>query len=155
MVIVNSVWVGRCRGGASLPTGGSRIAGRGRGAFFEQQRFQPIQAGVPEGLVSPQPFVGCAQRCGIQMAHMDAAKHLARDEAGAFERLDVLGRRRQRHAQRLGQLANGLLALRQAMEHLPPRRVTQGVEDGIELGFVKFNHVVECMARIDICQPIG
>lgn len=74
---------------------------------------------------------------------MSAAAHLSADEPGLFERLDVLRGGRKRDRERLGELTDGTRAARKLAQHPPPRGVAEGVEDGIEFGRLKINHVVE------------
>ena len=54
--------------------------------------------------------MGARERAGIEAADMGAPAHLALDQAGAFEHLDVLRGRRQRHGEGFGELADRALA---------------------------------------------
>lgn len=73
---------------------------------------------------------------------MDPSADGAFHEPGPLERLDVLRRGGQRHAVRCGQLADGLFALRETLEHGAPGGVAERSEDEIESRML-FNHMVE------------
>ena len=90
-----------------------------------------------------QPLLGAGERAGVEMTDMGAPAHLAPNQAGAFQRLDVLGCRGERHGEGLRQLPDGALPVGQVPKHIAPGRVAKRVEDGIEPGRIKFNHVVE------------
>ena len=74
---------------------------------------------------------------------MGAAAHLAADEAGVLERLDVLRGGGQRDGERLGELPDRALPAGERAEHPAAGGVAEGVEDRVEFGRLKFNHVVE------------
>ena len=61
-----------------------------------------------------------------------AAAHLATDQSGVLERLDVLRGGRERDREGFGELADRALAARELAKHPPPRGVAEGVKDGIE-----------------------
>ena len=86
---------------------------------------------------------------------MDAAQHLARDEAGAFERLDVLRRCRERHVEGFRELAHGPLSVGQLAQHPAARGIAECVKDSVELSGIMFNHVVEYMGAPRDCQPLS
>ena len=100
--------------------GGSRSfvafrGGLGGGAgLLQQQVFKRIQPACPEVLVKTQPLLGAGQWAEDQPAQVGAAPHLALDQPGALQRLDVLGRGGQRDGKRFGQLAHRLLDASQA-----------------------------------------
>ena len=64
---------------------------------------------------------------------MGAAAHLAADQAGILQRLDVLGGGRERDREGLGKLADRALAVGELAQHPPARGVAEGVEDGVQL----------------------
>src|SRR3954462_8580361 len=103
---------------------------------------EPFDASIPEALVVPQPVIGALERPGIDAAVVNASADGAFHETGFLERLDVLRGCRERHPMRGSQVADGLLALRQGLEHGPPRPVAESAEDDVE-SFILFNHVVE------------
>ena len=74
------------------------------------------------------------QRPRIEAAEMRAPAHLALDQPGAFQDLDVLRGRRERDGEGLRELADGSLAGREFEKHAPARGVAERVEDGSELG---------------------
>jgi hypothetical protein len=65
---------------------------------------------------------------------MGAAAHLAADQPGVLQRLDVLGGGRERDREGFGKLADRPFAAGEVTQHLPARGVAQGVKDGIQLG---------------------
>src|SRR5262249_19698048 len=83
------------------------------------------------------------QRPRLEPAEMRAPLHLAADQASAFQNLDVLGGRRERHRKWLREFAHRPLAGREVAQHLPPRGVAERVKDGIHLECLKLNHVVK------------
>ena len=86
---------------------------------------------------------------------MGAAAHLAADQPGLFQCLDVLGGRRQRDRVGLGQLSHRALAIGEVAQHAPARVVAEGVEDGIQGACLMFNHVVEYPRGTENCQLFG
>ena len=73
-------------------------------------------------------------RAALQAAVDDAAHLVAGDEAGDFKNVEMLDESGERHAERAGQCADGLLAVAQARQHRPARGVGQRAEDAIEVG---------------------
>ena len=73
---------------------------------------------------------------------MGAPANVAADQPRRLEHLDMLGRRRERHRERFGKLADGALAHGEFAEHLAPRRIAERVEDRVEPMRIMFNHVV-------------
>ena len=64
---------------------------------------------------------------------MGAAAHLATDQPGILQRLDVLGGGRERDREGFRELAYRPLAAREFAKHLPARGVAEGVKDGVQL----------------------
>ena len=64
---------------------------------------------------------------------MGAAAHLATDQPGVLQRLDVLRGGRERDRERLRKLAHRSLAVGEFAKHPPARGVAEGVKDGIQL----------------------
>ena len=102
--------------------------------LLAEEPFEHVQTVGPEALVEAQPLVGAGERPGLEAAQMGAAAHLAADQPGVLQRLDVLrGRRR-------SDIANGVARAgrpcvrRPASSRSIGRRVgvAEGVEDGIE-----------------------
>ena len=94
-----------------------------------QQLDEPLDACIPESFVAAQPIVGPLERARVDAAVVDAAANRALHETGPLERLDVLGRRGERHAIRRRRLADRLFALGQPFEHGAPRVVAEGAKD--------------------------
>ena len=74
---------------------------------------------------------------------MGTAANLAPDQSCAFERADMLGRGGEGHGEGLCQLPDRPLTFGQLSKHLAARRIAKGVEDGVQLGRIMFNHVVK------------
>ena len=64
---------------------------------------------------------------------MGAAAHLAPDQPGVLQRLDVLRGGGERDREGFGELADGTFAAGEFAQHAPAGRVAEGVEDRIEL----------------------
>ena len=77
--------------------------------------------------------MGARERAGFEAAHVRAAAHLAADQAGVLQRLDVLGGRGERDRERLGKLPDRALAVGEIAQHLAARAVAEGVEERVEL----------------------
>ena len=65
---------------------------------------------------------------------MGAAAHLATDQPGVLQRLDVLRGGRERDREGFRKLAYRSLAAGKLAKHPPARGVAEGVKDGIQLG---------------------
>lgn len=114
---------------------------RGR-CCFAHETFQFGEAPGPEVFVEAEPFAGAGQRPGFQSADMRASAHLAADQPGLFERLDMFRGGGERHFEGFGQLADRLFAIGELAQHVPSGRIAKGVKDGVELEGVLFNHMV-------------
>lgn len=64
----------------------------------------------------------------------------------------MLDDRRQRHCERLGQLADRVLATPKPDEHGTPGGVGESAEDGIEPIRCIVNHTVKCERDFRVCQ---
>ena len=112
--------------------------------FFAEQPVEDVEALGPEALVEAQPLERAGERSGIEAADMGAAAHLAADQPGMLQRLDVFRGGGERNRKRFGELAHGAFAVGQLAQHLPARGVAERVEDRVEPVSLLFNHVVEC-----------
>ena len=65
---------------------------------------------------------------------MGAPAHLAADQPGAFEHLDVLGGCRERDGEWLRELADRPFSAGKFAQHPPACAVAKGVKDGREFG---------------------
>src|SRR5262245_54307725 len=90
--------------------------------------------------------MGAFKRSGIEAAEMGAAPHLAADQPGMLQRLDVLGGRGERDGEGFRKLADSSLAAGQVAKHLPARGIAEGMKDGTQLRQI-FNHTVEYSVR--------
>jgi hypothetical protein len=99
-----------------------------------EELFQHIQTIDPEALVKTQPLVSAGKRSGRQAAQMGAPSHLATNQPGILQYLDVLRGGRKRDIEGFCKLANGSLALGQLEQHLPTRGVAERTKYGIQLG---------------------
>ena len=118
-----------------------------------EQLGEPLEARIPEAFVAAEPVIGALERARIDPAVMDASAYGAFHEAGPLEGLDVLRRRGQRHSVRRGELAYGLLAFGQPLEHGAPGVVAERTEDEVESQLSMFNHMVEYTGHGMIVNP--
>jgi len=81
-----------------------------------------------------------------------AAAHLATDQPGVLQRLDVFRGRRERHGKGLCKLAYRSFPTGELAKHSPTRGIAEGVKDGIELRPI-FNHMVEYRHPAPDSQP--
>jgi hypothetical protein len=86
---------------------------------------------------------------------MGAPAYLAPDQPGMLQRPDVLRGGGERDGEGPGELADRPLASGEGPQHVPAGGIAEGVEDGIELGGVLFNHAVEYACGRTDCQPFG
>ena len=97
-----------------------------------EQLGEPLDACIPEALVAAEPVIGTRKRARIDAAVVNAPADGAFHEAGFLESLDVLRGCRERHVVWGGELADGLLAFGQALEHGAAGAVAEGSEDEVE-----------------------
>jgi len=106
-----------------------------------QVRGEPVELLLPEPAVAVDPGGRLAHRARDEAAAPAAALAAALEQAGALQHAQVLGDRRQGHAERVGQLADGRLAGPQPRQDGAPRRVREGRE-GIAQDRFMVNHMV-------------
>ena len=106
---------------------------------------EPLDAGVPEAFVAPEPVIGTLELARVDAAVVDASAHRPLHESGPLEGLDVLGRGGQRHPVGCGELADGQLTAGEPFEHRSARVIAEGSEDEVEV-VMTLNHVVEYTA---------
>lgn len=94
--------------------------------------LQCIELQFPEAPVVGKPGGGVAQRLGAQPHAMRTAQYFAVDEAGMLEHAQVLGDRRQRHAEGCRQFGDASLAVHESAEDGAARAVGEGREHRIE-----------------------
>ena len=123
--------------------------------LLAEEPFEHIQTVGPEALVEAQPLVGAGERSGVEAAQMGAAAHLATDQPGVLQRLDVLRGGRERDSEGFRKLAYRSLATGEFAKHPPARGVAEGVKDGIQLRRLQFNHTVEYKCAFSENQPVG
>ena len=73
---------------------------------------------------------------------MRSTSDLALDNAGAFQKLDVLRNRRQRHIELRRKLANVVRPSRKKAYNLATRRARQRLKNTVEAILLIFNHLV-------------
>lgn len=113
-----------------------------------QQLDEPLDTHIPEAFVAAEPIVRARERLRVYAAVVDAASHCASHETGTLEGPDVLRRRRERHLMRRRELADGLLAGGEPLEHRASCVVAERAEDQVEPCLMMFNHEVERTARL-------
>jgi hypothetical protein len=107
-----------------------------------EQLDEPIDARIPETFIVAEPVVGALERSRVDAHVMDASTHRPFHETRPLERLDVLGCRGERHSVWRGELADGLLALGEPLEHRSPSVVGECAENKVK-PVRTFNHIVE------------
>ena len=127
----------------------------GLGVLCFEVLCQSIQAGAPKRAVIGQPLVGFMQNRRVETDDLKAAAALAGDELRGLEDFEVFGDGGQGEGVWSGEVANGLFAGRDIVKDGAAGGVGEGVEDGIEPGGVRLNHMVECSRVRGNCQPIG
>ena len=73
--------------------------------------------------------MGAGERSGVEAAEMGATTHLAADQPGVLQHLDVLRGRRERDREGFRELADRSLAAGELAKHPPARGVAEGVKD--------------------------
>ena len=103
-----------------------------------------IEAFGPEPLVAVEPFISFVHRRGAQPARHDAPALLPGDEARILEHVEMLQDRRQRHGKGLGEIADADgVALAEAGQQRPARRIGEGGKGAVEGGGLIVNHKVK------------
>jgi hypothetical protein len=118
-----------------------------------KKRFQRREAFGPQAFIGAEPFIGVREWFGIELAVVGPSAHAAPDEARLLECLDVLRGGCERHLERLGEFAYGVLLPGEPAEHGAAGRITQRAEDAVE-GVRSHNHVVEYVAVAIIVNPV-
>ena len=87
--------------------------------------------------------MGFRKSSSIEAAEMGSSAYLASDQTSLLQRPDVLRGGGEGDREGLRKLADRPLPPDQIPQHPASRGIAEGVEDGIKLGGIKFNHVVE------------
>jgi hypothetical protein len=98
---------------------------------------EPVETAFPQGPPLVDPVLGRAQRGRLDRAGAHPPDLLRADEAAGLEHLDVLDHRRERHLERLRELAHRRRPTRQAVDHRAAAGVSERVEDLVERRMVK------------------
>jgi len=98
---------------------------------FRQDGVQAAVTLLDAGPVAFYPGVHQVEGLGLEAHRPGLRARRAADQAGVLEHLEVLVDGLQRHPRpvRLGQLADGRVALREPAHHVTPGRVREGGED--------------------------
>ena len=95
--------------------------------------LEPVGAAFPKGALLGQPSFDGSKRLLFDGADPHAA-HLARpDPAALFQEADVLHEGRQRHVERLRQVADARRAAAQPPQHGPAGGIGKRLEDAVQL----------------------
>ena len=86
---------------------------------------------------------------------MGAAAHLASDQPGVLQRLNMLRGGRERNGEWFRKLAYRSLAVGEFAKHLPAGGVPERMKDRIQARGLKFNHTVEYRGIASNSQPSG
>ena len=99
-----------------------------------------------------EPLERALERAALQTATHDAADLVARDEPGILQDAQMLDKTRQRHPERLGQLADRMLAVAELRQHGAPRRIGERAEYGVETAGCYSEPLVHFMRAAQGCQ---
>ena len=105
--------------------------------------LEGVEPLVPERAELGQNLRRVSKRRGTEPASVNAPAPLAAQEPRAFEHLNVLGNRLERHVEGLGQLRDRALLACDSSQDFTPRRVRQGAKNAIEMRGPWLNHSVE------------
>ena len=117
-----------------------------------QKRVQAVEARVPEFFVALQPIDRSFQRTALELTAHYAAGLAAHDEPGIFQNTEMLDESRQRHGERLRELADRTFAALEPGEHSTARGIGKGAENRVELAGRIVNHKVKCERESKSCQ---
>ena len=110
---------------------------------------EEVEAAFPEPAVVLQPVGGALQRSALESRGAQLRGAPARDQPGALQHLEVLGDRLEADRERLGQLVDRGLALREPREDRAARGIGESREGVAEL--VDGHDVFTCL----VAKPIG
>jgi len=103
----------------------------------------------------PNPLETAVHRLRVQLAYVCASPDRSANKPGALQHFDMLRCRLERHGEWCRQFADVAVLEFQAVQHRSPRRIGEGMEDGIQLcGFI-INHMVDYMTGLSDCQPVS
>src|ERR1700712_3348756 len=100
---------------------------------FLEVVVEAVEAVVPQGAVFGEPGVDGHQRLGLELARAPLCVAAARDEAGVFEDLEMLGDAGKGDVERLGKLRHRTLAEREFGEDGAPGGIGEGLEGRTKL----------------------
>src|SRR5436190_12979861 len=99
----------------TTPSGGVASLILGSPLDRSQVLLQAVEVRLPEPPILAQPLRGVTQRPCAQAGRAVLRRSPPGDEPGALQHLEVLGHGLQAHRERLGELVDGRLALRQPL----------------------------------------
>src|SRR5690349_18381380 len=85
--------------------------------------LQPVEPLLPELTIALQPVVDAFQRLRLELAGPPLRLAAARDQAGGFQHLEMLGDRRAADVERLGELRHRGFAKREPRQDGPAGRI--------------------------------
>lgn len=107
---------------------------------------QRVESRIPQLFATRHPFRCSPERSGCERA-CDGTTFLgAGDKVGSLERAHVLHEPCERHTVRRGEVAHAASTATEHIERLPPCRVRQRREHGIEIDVTMLNHEVKLLA---------
>ncbi len=111
---------------------------------------QSGRAWFPEAAPCAEPLLSALQGSRGE-AHDSNAPDLFRPhKATGLQHMQMLQERRHRHLEGLGQFADGRRAAAQALHHGPTCRISQGTEDGPEVGET-VRHAPDHIVLVRVC----
>jgi hypothetical protein len=94
--------------------------------------FKLVKARLPHPPVFIDPLEGLVEPGELEMARPELGVTGSRDQAAAFEHLQVLGDTGQRHLEGRSQLVDGRISLGEASHDRTPRRVSESGESSVK-----------------------
>jgi hypothetical protein len=105
--------------------------------------LERVESGFPESAVVIEPLGGLADRLWRELASNEATFLAPHDDAGVFEHREVFHETRERHAERLGELASRGAAVGELRDDGPAGRIGECGEDTAERVVSILNHMVQ------------
>ena len=104
-----------------------------RDLLLRKEPPEAVESVLPQRAVLGDPTLGPFQAAGLEAARAHPTDLLGPDHAAVLQDLDVLHDGRERHGERLGEVADRDRAPAQPLDHRATRRVGQGPEGVVEL----------------------
>ena len=122
---------------------------------FGKKLLKRIELSLPEAAAVGDPFGGVRHGARVQATMMHPPAFGTRQQTGVFQHAQMPRDRRSRDMERLGQLADSRLGVRQPFDDAAADRIRKSRERGVNRGGLIFNHQVKYRLRPARCQECG